>query len=279
MIFGQITQQVFVAEEWYCDTHKRSDAEALSRAETEKTLGAIKQDQYEMVKKLKEAQSSRLSAEAGLKTAKKQAENQRQKLHVTEINLATERQSVLDLKAALQKAKEGAQLAKEVAEAEKRAAYQLGMEEMQVRLTEELLEVCRDYYSVTWDRALSVASVPADFVCRLPRSVFYPPEIREVPVPISSPPADTPESSEQPLAILDAIPLTETTKGSSQAGDQGQGVGGEKGKGKKLSAKSKDTVEEKTAETENQGADPQAKDVPSSQPGQNEDPPASPAEA
>ena len=47
-----------------------------------------------------------------------------------ETNLATEKQTVLDLKAALQKAqeearlaKEAAQLAKEGSEAEKRAAY------------------------------------------------------------------------------------------------------------------------------------------------------------
>ena len=59
---------------------------------------------------------------------------------MTETNLAIERQSVLDLKAALQKAKEEAQLAKEATEAEKRAAYQLNVEETQVRLTEELLE-------------------------------------------------------------------------------------------------------------------------------------------
>ena len=74
-------------------------------------------------------------------------------MHVTEINLATEKQAVLDLKATLQKAKEETQLAKEAVEAKKRAAFQLGMEETKVRLTEELSEVCRDYYSVTWDKA------------------------------------------------------------------------------------------------------------------------------
>ena len=85
-------------------------------------------------------------------------------MHLTEINLAIERQLVLDLKVELQKTKEEAQLVREVAEAEKRASYQLGMEEMQVRLTEELLEVCRDYCNVTWDKSLSVAGVPADSV-------------------------------------------------------------------------------------------------------------------
>ena len=97
MTFGQITQQIFVAEEWYRDARKRADAEALSRTETEKTLGAIKLEQYELTEKLKEAQSTRLSVEAGLKNAKKQAEDQCQKLHVTKIYLATEKQTVLDL--------------------------------------------------------------------------------------------------------------------------------------------------------------------------------------
>ena len=155
-----------------------------------------------------------MSAEAGLKNAKKQAEDQRQKLHVTEINLATEKQAVLDLKVALQKAKEETQLAKEAAELEKRAAYQLGIEETQVRLAEELSELCNDYCSISWDKALSVVGVPADSAWRLPENVFYPPKIREVP-------ADAPESSEQPTAIPDTILIAETTKGSSQATDQG----------------------------------------------------------
>ena len=55
-----------MAEEWYRDARKRANAEALSRAKTEKTLGAIKQEQYKLTEKLKEAQSTRLSAEAGL---------------------------------------------------------------------------------------------------------------------------------------------------------------------------------------------------------------------
>ena len=77
MTFGQITQQIFVVEEWYRDAHKQADAEALSRAKTEKTLGAIKQEQYELTEKLKEVQSARLSAEASLKSAEKQVEDQR----------------------------------------------------------------------------------------------------------------------------------------------------------------------------------------------------------
>ena len=93
-----------MAEEWCRDNHKLAEAEALSRAEVERDLGALKQEHYELSEKLKEAESGRKSAEAGLKTAERQAEDQRQKLYVTETNLATEKQAVLDLKAALQKA-------------------------------------------------------------------------------------------------------------------------------------------------------------------------------
>ena len=75
MIFGQITQQVFVAEEWYRDARKWADAEALSRVEIEKTLRAIKQEQYELTERLKEAKSAHLSTEAGLKSTEKQAED------------------------------------------------------------------------------------------------------------------------------------------------------------------------------------------------------------
>ena len=42
MVFGQITQQVFVVEEWYHDTRKQADAEALTRADVEKSLGMAK---------------------------------------------------------------------------------------------------------------------------------------------------------------------------------------------------------------------------------------------
>ena len=69
-------------------------------------------------------------------------------LYQTEIELATSRQLVMELKADLQKAKEAAQLAKKATEAEKQESYLLGVEETQVKLTEELAKVCRDYCNV-----------------------------------------------------------------------------------------------------------------------------------
>ena len=76
---------------------------------------------------------------------------------MTEIDLATQMQMVIDLKAELQKAKDIVQLAKEATKAEKQAAYALSVEETQARLTEELVEVYKDYCDATWDEALNVA--------------------------------------------------------------------------------------------------------------------------
>ena len=101
------------------------------------------------------------------------------------------------------------------------------MEETEVRLVEELLEVCRDYCDITWNKALTIIGVPADSVWRLSENICYHPEIRKVP-DAPSPPTPTPESSEQPLAIPDALALLEISKGSNQADDQGQRVEGER---------------------------------------------------
>ena len=220
-------------------------------------------------------------------------------LYQTEIQLAISRQLVLKLRADLQKAKEATQLAKEVAEAEKQVSYTLGVEETQVRLTEELAEVCRDYYNVTQTEALNLARVPVDSEWRQPGKVYYHLKIREISVAFPSPFATVPKSSEQPLTIQVALLLPQASKGPSQVGDQGQGADGAKDKGKgketKSSSEAKDAAkvkaketEAKTKETDSQAKDatkakakeieaktkkidPQAKDAPASQPSQKED--------
>ena len=80
---------MFVAEEWVHDARNEANAEALSHADVEKSLGALKQEQVELSEKLKVTDQARLSAEVGLKTVERQAEDQCQKLHLTEIDLAT----------------------------------------------------------------------------------------------------------------------------------------------------------------------------------------------
>ena len=166
-------------------------------------------------------------------------------------------------------------MAKEAAEAEKKASYQLGVEETEIRLAEELSEVCRDYCNATWDKALTAAGVLVDFALRLLGNIYYHPQIWEIPS-ASSPSAPIPEPSRQPLVVLDALPPPKIPMESNQVGEQGQGVEGEKGKdkGKKPSANAKDAAKTKEAEVGNQEIDPKAKDAPCSQPSQKEDPPA-----
>ena len=53
MIFRQITQQVFVAEEWYREANNHADVEALTCANVEKSLEVVKQEQLELSEKLK----------------------------------------------------------------------------------------------------------------------------------------------------------------------------------------------------------------------------------
>ena len=201
-----------MAEEFCRDNRSRAEAETQSRTEMEKTLGSLKHDHLELTEKFKELEKRRKSAEAGLKSAETQAEDQRKELYSTQINLATEKQAVLDLKIALQKVedelrrvKEEAQLIREATEAEKNASRQLGAEETEAKLSEEIPEVCRDYCSISWAHALDAAGVPANSVLRLPENIFYPEEIRENPEGVQV-------ASEQDLAVPDAVPVPDKAK-------------------------------------------------------------------
>ena len=80
-----------------------------------------------------------------MKTAETQAEDQRKQLYTTQINLATKKAVVLDLKVELQKAQEASKVAQEAAKAAETAAYERGILETKARLTAEVTVVCRDY--------------------------------------------------------------------------------------------------------------------------------------
>ena len=92
-------------------TNNNLNAEIQNRHEIEKTLGVANHEKTQLAEKLKAAESVRKSAEAGLKSAEAQAENQRKELYTTQLNLATEKAAILDLKSKLQKAKEALKLA------------------------------------------------------------------------------------------------------------------------------------------------------------------------
>ena len=95
---------------------------------------------------------------------------------------------VTKLREELCKARETTQLFKEAAKAEKQAAYTLGVQETQGRLTEEFFAVAKDYCDISWGRALDVTGIPANSSLRQPESIYYDPNIRELSDPSSSPP-------------------------------------------------------------------------------------------
>ncbi|XP_050253278.1 uncharacterized protein LOC126699481 [Quercus robur] len=207
-----ITQQVFVAEEFCRNSRNLAEAETQARTEVEKALGSLKHDHTKLTAEFKDSENRRKSAEAGLKSAEDQAEDQRKQLYTAQLNLNTERQAVQDLRTALQKVedelrlvKAEAQLIREATEAEKNAARQLGAEETEAKLSEEIPEVCREYCDISWAHALDAAGVPAYSAQRLPESIFYPPEIR-------ASPDEAQVASEQDLAVPDAVLVSDVAK-------------------------------------------------------------------
>ena len=97
-----------MAEEWVKNARGETRAALDARAKVKVELGALKESHAKMAEQLKEAVRARDSAEAGLKTTKRQFEEVRKNLHYTEINLATEKQMVTDLREELRKAREAA---------------------------------------------------------------------------------------------------------------------------------------------------------------------------
>ena len=73
----QVTQQIFVAEEWAKKAREDLHSEAQSRCAAEKTASDLRQENDHLSSEVKEAKKGRASAEAGLKNATKQAEDLR----------------------------------------------------------------------------------------------------------------------------------------------------------------------------------------------------------
>ena len=136
----------------------------------------------------------------------------------------------MDFKAELQKAKEAAWVGKEVSEAVETASYECGVQETEIRLADELAKVYRDYYKKVWAKALSRARVPTTFEWRSAENIFYPEDIREIPVMLHSPATLALPSLEKPFTTQALLPLIEVSKGAGKTGDQGQGTEVAKGK-------------------------------------------------
>ena len=143
-----------MAEDWVKDARSEARAAFDACSEVEVLLGALKEKQSKLAGQMKEA-------------------------------IRTEKQLLTKLREELKKA---VQLVKEAIEAEKQVAYTLGVEETQARLTEELIAVCRDYCSISWGKALDAVGVPVGSDLRRPMSIYYDPEIYELPGSDSSHP-------------------------------------------------------------------------------------------
>ena len=151
--------------------------------------------------------------------------------------MAIEKQLVTELREELWKAREAAQLLKKAIEVEKQAAYTLGMEETQARLTEEFSAVAKDYCDISWGKALDAAEVPADSSLRRPESVYYDLEICEFSDPNSSLSKQAAQVSEMPK--VDQVPPAPLEVSVDSHQDTGKGKeaktlkGKDKGKDKK----------------------------------------------
>ena len=147
---------------------------------------------------------------------------------------------VTKLREELTKAREAAQLLKEATEAEKQAAYDLGAQETQSRLTKEFSSVARDYYDITWGKALDITGVPADSNLRRPESIYYDSDIRELPGFESPPPEHPAKVSEVPITQqvppapreVPTDPHPNASQGKEIEAPQGQDKSKDKGKGK-----------------------------------------------
>ena len=124
-----------------------------------------------------------------MKSAEAQAEDQRKELYTTQLNLATEKAAVLDLKSKLQKAEKALKVAQEAATAAETSAYECGVLETEARLTIEVTTVYREYCAETYNQALDRARILADSDLRRMDQVYYPEDLKENTT--APPPPDT----------------------------------------------------------------------------------------
>ena len=74
----QVTQQIFMVEEWAKKSREDLNTEVQSCLAAKKATGALRLEKDRLNKEIKEALKAQDSAEAGLKTTTKQAEDMRQ---------------------------------------------------------------------------------------------------------------------------------------------------------------------------------------------------------
>ena len=81
-------------------------------------------------------------------------------------------------------------MAREASEAAETASYERGVLEMETRLAKEVVRVCRDYCAEMWAETLNRAGVLTNSELRSVENIFFPEDIREVPVTLPPPVVD-----------------------------------------------------------------------------------------
>ena len=79
----QVTQQVYVAEDWVQNANNKLDVETQNWHDVEKALGVANHEKTQLAEKFKVVQSAQKSVEAGLKNAEAQVEDQCKELYAT----------------------------------------------------------------------------------------------------------------------------------------------------------------------------------------------------
>ena len=95
-------------------------------------------------------------------------------------------------------------------------SYDRGVRDTEIRLTEEVAVVCRDYITLSWGVALDRAAVPADSDLRKAENIFFPEDIHEIsdvvapeePLPTKALASDSsmPEAEDAQPAVKDKLP-------------------------------------------------------------------------
>ena len=88
-------------------------------------------------------------------------------------------------------------MAREVAEVAVKASYKRGVQDTKAQLSEEVVVVCRDYYTKSWGVAMDRVGVPADSELKRDENIFFLEDIWEIPK--SDPPPEQLLSTQAPL--------------------------------------------------------------------------------
>jgi len=97
------------------------------------------------------------------------------------------------------------------------------VQETEIRLTDELAEVCRDYCKEVWAKALNRARVPATSEWRLVENTFFLEDIQEVPATLPPPAVLTLPPSKQPSTTEASLPPSEVSKRPDKEAEVAEG--------------------------------------------------------